>query len=197
MARYSYPQTEHQSCTAVSIMVTLAELGKIPATDINRNKEMLIWGLTKRGNLTGQEEVMPHKAINYLTSQGLLTELHQNKTITGGLKQAAPKDYAEYKQGLKSEKITRGAALDLTTAFAKDARVFLIVGFMEANALKTHTILVRKDQGKIWVMNPDGGSDTEYADSQVLAFIGGQKTPVNFAGRSYLCAGIAYRAWVP
>ncbi len=178
-------------------MVTLAELGKIPATDINQNKEMQIWGQTKRGNVKGLEEVMPHKAINYLTSQGLLTELHQNKTITGALKQAAAQDYAEYKQGLTAEKITRSGALDLTTAFAKDARVFLIVGFMDANALKTHTVLVRKDQGKLWVMNPDGGSDTEYADAQVLAFIGGQKTPVTFAGRSYLSAGIAYRAWIP
>jgi hypothetical protein len=197
MAHYSFQQTEPQSCTAASIMVTLAELGKIPATDIKQTKEMEIWGLTKRGNVKGQEEVMPHKAINYLTSQGLVTELHQNKTITDGLKKAAAHDYAEYKQGLKDEKITRSGELNLTTAFAKDARVFLIVGFMEANALKTHTILVRKDGGKLWVMNPDGGSDTEYADAKVLAFIGGQKTPVNFAGRNYLCAGIAYRAWIP
>jgi hypothetical protein len=197
MAHYSYQQTEQQSCTAAAIMVTLAELGKIAATDIDQTREMRIWGQTKRSSVKGQEEIMPHSAIDCLCSYGLQTELHQNRTITGGLKQAAAKDYAEYKQGVQRYQIPRGAALNLSTAFAKDARVFLIVGFMVGNDLKTHTILLRRDQGNIWVMNPDGGSDTQYSDSQVLGFISGQTTPVTFACRSYLCAGIAYRTWVP
>ncbi len=196
MARYSYNQTEEQSCTAAAIMVTLAELGKIAATDIDQNREMRIWGQTKRGNVQGQEEVMPHSAIDCLCSYGLHTELHQNKQITAVLKHAAATDYAEYKQGLQRYQIPRSGALNITTAFANDARVFLIVGFMSGLALKTHTVLVRRDQGSLWVMNPDGGTDTQYSDAEVLLFISGQNAPVHFAGRNYLCAGIAYRAWV-
>lgn len=195
MARHSYPQSQQQSCTAVAIMITLAELGKIPDTDINKPTEMKIWGLTKRSAMQGKEEIMPHSAILYLTSEGMKTELHQNKMITGGLKQAAADDYKEYKAGLKSAQITRSGALDVTTAFKDDARVFLIVGFYESQALKTHTVLLRKDNGKIWAMNPDGGTDTEYSEAEVLNFISGQTNPVNFANRPYLSAGIAYRVW--
>ena len=196
MARYSYNQTEEQSCTAAAIMVTLAELGKIASTDIDQTREMRIWEQTKRGTVQGKEEVMPHNGIDCLCSYGLHTELHENNQITAVLKHAAAADYAEYERGLQHYQITRSGAVNITTAFANDARVFLIVGFMSGQDLKTHTVLMRRDQGSLWVMNPDGGTDTQYTDAEVLQFTSGQTAPVPFAGRDYLCAGIAYRAWV-
>jgi hypothetical protein len=178
-------------------MVTLAELGLIPQTDVASTLEMQIWGQIKRSAVVGEEEIMPSAAVSYLQTKGLLAEVCQDKSITGSLKKLAPVDYQQYKTGLKSASIVRQAKLDPTTAFNKDARVFQIVGFMGKGKLMTHTILLRKDQGKIWAMNPDGATDTEYSESEVGNFLAGQTSPVSFAGKAYLCAGIAYRAWKP
>ena len=93
-----------------------------------------------------------------------MAEVCQNKSITDWLAQFAPTDYKQYKSGLKGANIVRQAKLDPTTAFNNDARVFQIVGFMGTGKLMTHTILMRKDQGKIWAMNPDGATDTEYSE---------------------------------
>lgn len=193
--RIQYNQTHPQSCTAVAIMVTLAELGLIPQTDVASTLEMQIWGQIKRSAVVGEEEIMPSAAVSYLQGKGMLAEVCQNKSITDGLKQFAPTDYKQYKSGLKGANIVRQAKLDPTTAFNNDARVFQIVGFMGTGKLMTHTILMRKDQGKIWAMNPDGATDTEYSESEIGNFLAGQQNSVNFAGKAYLCAGIAYRAW--
>ncbi len=173
-------------------MVTMAELGIIQPHDICKSLEFGIWGNCKRSDVVGEEEIFPAQAMLSLRSKGAMAEIFQNKDITAGLKHAAANDYQQYKTGLANNGIQRNGKLDLSSCFNDDARIFVIVGFMQPT-LKTHTVLMRKDQGQIWVMNPDGGSDTSYSEGEIANFLAGQMAPVNFAGRSYLCAGIAIR----
>ena len=193
MPRYQYNQTHQQSCSAVAIMITMAELGVIQPHDVCKALEFGIWGNCKRSDVAGEEEIFPAQAMLSLRSKGALAEIYQDKTITAGLKQAAAQDYQQYKAGLANNGIQRNGKIDLSSCFNDDARIFVIVGFMGQGKLLTHTVLMRKDQGSIWVMNPDGGTDTQYGDGEIATFLAGQTAPVTFAGRAYLCAGIAIR----
>lgn len=180
-------------------MVTMAEIGVIQPHDICQSLEMGIWGNCKRSDTVGEEEIFPSSAMLSVRSKGALAEIYEDKTITAALKQFAPVDYGQYKSGLKSSGITRNGKLDLSSAFQNEARVFIIVGFMDMGhsgpKLMTHTVLARKDQGSIWVMNPDGKSDTQYSEGEITTFLNGQQAPTAFAGKSYLATGIAIRIW--
>lgn len=195
MSLYQYKQTHGQSCTAVAMMITLAELGLIPDTDINQTTEMAYWGTAKRSSTVGEEEILPSAAIQLLISKGAKTEAYEDTGLTAGLKAYAPTDYAQYETGLSTAKIVRQGKLDPATAFNDNARSFLIVGFMSATKLMTHTVLMRKEGNQISVMNPDGGSETSYSSGEIISFLAGQNAPVTFAGLPYLYTGIAYRVW--
>lgn len=198
MPRYAYAQAHPQSCTAVAIMVTLSELG-LTDVHLSRGREMMIHGQLKRDPTpgSGQEEILPHAAVQYLTQMGTSATVYQDKARTTPLKGAAPGDYAQFKQGLAGAGIGRTfGAIDLNTVFNNDARVFLIVGFFQGPALKTHTILMRQDGGSVWVMNPDGGTDHQYTAGQVSAFLNAPMTATfHFANRGYIYTGIATRVW--
>jgi hypothetical protein len=127
MARYQYAQQHAQSCTAVALMVTLKEIGLWSGRDLNRGLEAMVHGLLKRDKTvgSGMEEILPHAAAAYLIEQGAIAEVLEQKSRTALLKAAAAADYKQYDDGITSSGITRrDTAVDLSTAFNNDARVF-------------------------------------------------------------------------
>jgi len=57
MPRYSYAQTQAQSCGAATLMVAMAELGVIGVGQINATTEMQIWRNVWRGNAPNESPV--------------------------------------------------------------------------------------------------------------------------------------------
>lgn len=188
-----HEQDHPQSCNALAILVALAELGRGKYGG-NKGEEATLHSVLKRSSVSGEEEIMPYRTVEYLKyRKGLDTVVIEDQTRTAGLKAMAADMYKDCMDGLKairSSPVLR--ALDLASDFGKDARVFLIVGFIDKGKLMTHTILARLDGPTYYVLNPDGGTDTPYTLGDMKTFLGASPaSPQSFAGRNYIYTGIA------
>lgn len=199
--RQFHKQAEPQSCTALAIRCALHEFGvsTFSGTD---GGELPLWNELKRGSKKGEEEILPHAAIQYLQERGLAVTMVEDMVRTRPLAQMAPKDYGDYLVGLKMIGVVpEDRAIDLDADFDKDARVFMIVGFIDMGLgkLATHTILCRKEGAHYWALNPDGGTDKAYDRSDLISFLAVADPTIDpkpeFASKSfYIYTGLSYVA---
>lgn len=200
--KHFHPQAEPQSCTALAIRCALHEFGLSTYAGV-AGGELPLWNELKRGTKQGEQEILPHAAIEYMAQRGLTVEMIEDKVRTRPLAHLAAKDYSDYLVGLKAINVTpvdRG--IDLKADFDDDARVFMIVGFIDAKLgkLATHTILCRREGNSYWALNPDGGTDKSYDASEMIRFMAVTdpiiKPKPEFASKDiYLYTGLSYRAW--
>ena len=188
-----HEQAHSQSCNALAIIITLAELGKGSYAG-NKGEELTLHSVLKRSKKAGEEEIMPYRTVEYLKyRKGLDVTVVEDQTRTAVLKASVTDLYNDWMEGLKAIRSSPALRkLDLVKDFEGDARVFLIVGFMDKRKLMTHTILARKEAAKYCVLNPDGGTDDEYTLGHMQGFLSApMNKPVPFANRDYIYTGIA------
>jgi len=194
----NYQKQDHpQSCTALAIKCALHEFDIIKYDGL-KGGELKLWNKLKRSNSKGEEDIMPHSAVSYLLKKGCKVEIIENKTKSAPLVQLANKEYSEYQQGLTQENLKpTNRPLDVIKDFENDARIFMIVGFLNQGKFSTHTLLCRKDANSYWVLNPDGGTDTSYTYSEFDAFLKHNNPQVqspNFGSKTnYIFTGICFR----
>src|SRR6266487_1318955 len=99
--RIAYRQTHTQSCTAVAIIVSLAEFCIKNFNSAVAGEELPLHNKLKRSAIPGEEEIMPHKAAEDLRNHGLQMTVIQDKGRTGALKGSVSTMYKAYKSGLK------------------------------------------------------------------------------------------------
>lgn len=199
--RFKYAQREKQSCGGVCTMVALAELA---GENLNSHKELMIWGNIKRGKNTkglSVNETEPAKVVQYLTAKKRTVEVIENQDKTNLLRTAIPDlkvPHDFYKKQLSNNSIKRTLEPLADKHFKDDARIMLIVAFQEGKSMPTHSVLARKDSGKIYVMNPDEGCDIGFTSTDFWNFVGWKKlpAPMQTIGKSkavYMFTGISLR----
>ncbi|MGC4061914.1 MAG: hypothetical protein QM749_14110 [Aquabacterium sp.] len=191
MPRYNFAQTQGQSCGAVCAMVTLAELGTTAPASINVATEMQIWQNVWRGN--GPSESPVAYVSNFFLGNGRQSQFYEDQGRIGNLMDAMPAMVAPYmthREELVSTGLAGQVSPLLPEHFANNARILLVV--IIAGVGLTHYVLARQENGGIWVMNPDGGQDTQQAD--LFAWVNGPAGGVaNIGGVNYIFTGIFVR----
>lgn len=198
MPRYQFDQNklaktgdDGKSCGAAASLVTLIELGKLPDTALTKKKALEIYGIIQKAP---HDESPAGAVASFLAGEGVAVEVLINKSVTKNLiawdpSGALDKAYKEHKLEIKGKGIKQKSINAYDAALLDDEGHLLLVCIIAGSTL-SHYVLVRKDNGKIWVMNPDGGADQERKDT----FINFLNTPgknKDIGGVQYIFSGIA------
>ncbi|GGB82510.1 hypothetical protein GCM10011352_05430 [Marinobacterium zhoushanense] len=191
MPRYSFAQTQAKSCGAVSVMVSMAELGVITAPEINAATEMKIWQNIWQAK---KEESPIAYVANFFIGNGKKAQLYEDQArivdLMDGNPDAMAQAYGAHRDQLASTGMTGQISALNASHFDNDARILLVV--LIASTGQGHYLLARKDGGNIWVMNPDGGRDTQQPN--LYAWTSGKVGSVaNVGGVDYIFTGIFVR----
>ncbi len=202
MTRVSKRQQEQKSCGAATLLVTLHELTGAPATT-NTEEDTIYKAVRIPTGQLGAGETLPSSVYSYAVGKGLHAEIIESPSTHGAY--SGKNMYKLYRHavalgGLGGQLKSRDVA---DTDLDGNGRLFLVVKF--TNSDSTHYILARKDGGRVFIMNPDPGSDDEMPlpafndpistnSKGVLVYDNG--TTVNDAThRNYVYTGIAVRVW--
>jgi hypothetical protein len=142
-------------------MVAMAELGEFPEAKIKQSREMRIY---KRIWKEEGDESNIAKIAKYTYSKwGREAYVCENRYITSALKQDKQfaKEHTAFLGDMQAGGVTTFSQTGMVEDMFKDgARVMLAVAFYNSKKkIKLHFLLARKENGQIWVMNPDGGLD--------------------------------------
>ncbi|MEO1494007.1 MAG: peptidase C39 family protein [Pseudomonadota bacterium] len=161
MPRYTYTQTEPHSCGAAALMVAMAELGALARSKISQEREMRIY--KRIWQAKGDDSNIAKTAKYTRRKWDRDAVVHENLFITSKLKEN--KDFqlqhALYDIDMKAAGVSSTTAWGMADdMFDDDARVLLVVAFPKrGGGIGLHFLLARKDEGQVWLMNPDGGLD--------------------------------------
>lgn len=196
MPRLTYNQNHQRSCGACCAMVTLGELDSFP---VNRSGEDVIYARIQRGR---DDVTNVRKLVNFLVnSQSRTAVLHEDLAHTGALLAnvmlgggvggpltAEYNLFAAERGGLQVG--NRGNATAVASLVGNN-RVMVAVAFIGGGgAPLAHFLLARIDAGQIYVMNPDGASDTLISAANWTTWT---TTPGNFrtfGATNYMYLGI-------
>jgi len=144
-------------------MVAMTELGVIGAPQINATTELQIWNNIWRGE--GPSESPIAYVANFFIGNGRNTQLYEDQARIADIMAFNPMmagPYGQHRDELLSTGMTGQVSPLLPGHFANNARILLVV--IIADTGLTHYLLARQEEGEIWVMNPDGGNDTQQPD---------------------------------
>lgn len=172
-------------------MVAMAELGSIGAQMITHATEMAIYQNIWRGD--GPDDSPVSYVVNFFIGNDRSAELFEDQeriadimAIVGAM--AGP--YGQHRGELDSAGVTGTVGALSPEHFADNARV-LLVALIDGN-YATHYLLARQDAGGLWVMNPDGGTDTQEPD--LFTWANGQAGGAARIGNvDYIFSGIFVR----
>ncbi|MGB0670482.1 MAG: hypothetical protein ACPGNT_03210 [Rhodospirillales bacterium] len=164
MPRYSFGQTQQTSCGAVALATAVAELNQTGGGNIG-NQEGQLFNQIKYKDNSGSDPALIafHAAKVMMKKVTILEDEKRTGTLLAQMPAGVKAKYGAFKSyephpntGIKVE--ARGlTAADLTTG----ARA-MIVAIIAGTDLM-HFLLLRQDAGAVWIMNPDGGTDQQFA----------------------------------
>ncbi len=186
MPRYNLNQQEQKSCGGACAAVVLAELGLAGVAD--HTLEMQIYNLAQRGV---DQESAPSRIANHLSSRGLRVWIMESPATTlallVGSRGALLGPWSEYCAEIWRDWAWRYWRGLKPGDFDDNARAMLVCIIADGSNL-THFILARRDAGHYWVMNPDGGSDTQ--DDDLFTFLNTIGHQRRYGGVPYVYTGI-------
>lgn len=172
MPRYTLKQQDPKSCGAACTVVAERELGT--------------------GTPTAQEEVSTYAAIRRTAGESDITRL-VNRLNTAPRSARLVEDTHRTGQfltrftGLATQYGTylgertalghlAGTVDNVAQLPAGHERRLLVVMFPKGSGYATHYVLARLDGGRVWIMNPDGPSDTAFTPAEVANWMTGSLT---------------------
>ena len=181
---------DEKSCGAASILVILNELGK--ETKLTKVLAMAIYMEIQKACL---DESPLGNVATHVVKKGLKAVVIENTTVTTGLLGAVPAlqgAYDEYLADMKKNKLTPTKITSYTKGqFDGDARVMLVVSFMNKGAPAQHYVLARRTSGTDYsVMNPDGGVETAIKEADLLSFMNTVGKQAKFGKVTYSFTGL-------
>jgi hypothetical protein len=198
--RLAYRQFHDQSAMAVVTLVTMAEFGLIEFDSAKRGQELVIHGLIQQGVYRADRGTCMSRAWAHMARSGLSVAARQDSKRSVAIQQRLRvfEPQAEYHlaRDLGAEASPR---LNLPEDLAGGARVILLQAQMWNARLAVHPLLVRADEGRLFVMNPFTGRDEEVTHQHLSVHIASpvHAGPRQFAGGIYLDTGLALRLVQP
>ncbi|MGB0682964.1 MAG: hypothetical protein ACPGOV_09660 [Magnetovibrionaceae bacterium] len=186
MPRYSFAQTEQTSCGAASLATAVAELNHAGGGGIGA-AEIPLFEKIKYPDRSGSDptKLAFHAAKIMMKKVTILEDTARTGGLVGKLDKTAKAQYAalvSYEPapttGIKKE--DRALAASDLQGGARALLVCIIAG----TALM-HYVLARHDGGSLWIMNPDGGTDSQVGLHSLA------QVPVTIGGVGYIYTGIA------
>lgn len=168
MNRYHFAQTDGQLGGAANAMVTMAEFGAIAPNKLTKETEQKIWKNIRQDKDDEESEspiaflanffIGNNRKVNIFEDTNRITALRKIPEMDKAYKQHVDELITTGIKDLAAGVLVKNAPLSLAS-FNNDAHVILVAIIKDTGL--THYVLARKDKGDIWVMNPDGGTDTK------------------------------------
>jgi hypothetical protein len=194
--RHAYRQFHDQSAMAAVTLTVLAEFGLAAFDPSKRGQELVIHGLIQQGVYRGERATVANQARTYFVRSGLsVTARHDAKrsaAILERLRYFEPEIDYHFPRDLEAES---SPPLNPREDLAGAARLILIQARAWNSRLDLHPLLLRAEEGRLFVMNPFTGLDVEMAPQDLSTHFKApvQAGPQQFAGGIYLDMGLALR----
>jgi hypothetical protein len=177
-------------------MVAMAEFGLLEFDADKRGQELVIHGLIQQGVYRGERGACLRQAWLYMERMGLTVSARQDARRAAAIRERLRRfePQAEY-HVVRDLGVEASPRLKLQEDLAGGARVLLIQAQAWNARLAVQPLLLRADEGRLFVMNPFSGRDDEVTQRHLSMHIA---SPVaagarQFAGGIYLDLGLALR----
>jgi len=194
--RLAYRQFHHDSAVATATLVAMAEFGLLEFDADKRGQELVIHGLIQQGVYRGERGACLRQAWLYMERMGLTVSARQDARRAAAIRERLRRfePQAEY-HVVRDLGVEASPRLKLQEDLAGGARVLLIQAQAWNARLAVQPLLLRADEGRLFVMNPFSGRDDEVTQRHLSMHIA---SPVaagarQFAGGIYLDLGLALR----
>jgi len=194
--RLAYRQFHEQSAVATATLVTLAEFGLLAFDPEKRGQELVIHGLIQQGLYRGDRGDCLRGAWLHMARLGLAVSARQDTARALAIRDRLRMFEAQAEYHLVRDLgVEASPRLNLREDLADGARLMLIQAQIWNARLAVHPVLLRTDEGRLFMMNPFSGRDDEVTQQHISMHIASpvQAGPQQFAGGMYLDTGLALR----
>ncbi len=188
MPRYRYDQSLERASGAAVVMTALAELGLLPPTAMNLVTEARIY----EEIWMGSSEALPMARLSrYFVDRLARSSVIENNESVNWLAGARP-DYRLAIERMRRDEASWRSRPLRRRDLAEGAR--LIAPCLRRDRLAFLYLLAREDQGRIYVMCPNGGVDEP--DDRFFEFLNGNGYR-EFGSLDYIAAGVCAQVVAP
>ncbi len=192
--RLAYRQFHEQSAVATATLVTLAEFGLLAFDPVKRGQELVIHGLIQQGLYRGDRGDCLRRAWLHMVRLGLSVAARQDTPRGVAIQDRMRLFEAQAEYHLARDLgVEASSRLNLRQDLTGGARLMLIQAQMWNGRLAVHPLLLRADEGRLFIMNPFSGRDDEVTQQHISMHIASpvHAGPRQFAGGMYLDTGLA------
>ncbi len=194
--RLACRQFHEQSAVATATLVTLAEFSLLKFDPEKRGEELTIHGLIQQGLYRGDRGDCLRAAWLHMVRLGLAVSARQDTSRGVAIQDRLRVFEAQAEYHLVRDLgVEASPRLNLRDDLADGARLMMIQAQMWNARLAVHPVLLRADEGRLFLMNPFNGRDDEVTPQYISMHIASSvhAGPRQFAGGIYLDTGLALR----
>jgi len=194
--RLAYRQFHEQSAVATATLVTLAEFGVLAFDAEKRGQELVIHGLIQQGLYRGDRGDCLRGAWLHMVRLGLAVSARQDSARALAIQDRLRLFEAQAEYHVVGDLgVEASPRLNLRDDLKDEARVILIQAQMWNGRLSVHPVLLRADEGRLFMMNPFSGRDDEVTQQHISMHVASpvHAGPRQFADGMYLDTGLALR----